>query len=78
MKFFDVPPSMTAADAKPLETPDTYAQAAKLQRRALMREKHAQQLDTLKVGQLPVQRCRCMIHIDGVQLSHASPMQVLS
>lgn len=38
------------AEAKPLETPDTYAQAAKLQRRALMREKHAAQLATLKVS----------------------------
>ena len=40
---------VTAAEAKPLETPDTFAQAAKLQRRALLREKHAWELADLKV-----------------------------
>mmetsp|Transcript_1586 Transcript_1586/g.4698 ORF Transcript_1586/g.4698 Transcript_1586/m.4698 type:complete len:226 (-) Transcript_1586:763-1440(-) len=33
------------AEATPLETPATYSQAAKLQRRALMREKHAEMLE---------------------------------
>lgn len=36
------------AEAEPLETPETYSQAAKLQRKALMREKHAEQLEQLK------------------------------
>lgn len=40
---------VAAAEAKPLETPDTFAQAAKLQRKAFMREKHARELADLKV-----------------------------
>ena len=32
-----------------METPDTFAQAAKLQRKALMREKHARELGDLRV-----------------------------
>lgn len=46
------------ADAAPLEAPDTYAQAAKMQRRAIMREKHAAQLDSLKVT--PFFSCRVL------------------
>ena len=52
---------VTAAEAKPLETPDTFAQAAKLQRKALMREKHARELADLKVPaeDCTLQRCNC-------------------
>ncbi len=46
------------AEATPLEAPDTYAQAAKMQRRALMREKHAQQLATLQARAVPLAFCQ--------------------